>query len=126
MGDIRGFLSNAGAQLGPQETEQRRQRDKITKPEKRQPAVAARRAQAALRLHGIRRTKDSLIDGRPILQLPEKSIIVHECQLDDAERMIYNAIEQRAAVRLNRYIKVNHETARVILKANIKISRREQ
>lgn len=80
-------------------------RDKISKAEKRSPAVAARRAQAALKLHGIRRTKDSVIDGKPILQLPEKTIVVHECVLDEAERQIYSAIESKAQVRFNNYLK---------------------
>jgi SNF2 family DNA or RNA helicase len=41
----------------------------------------------------MRRTKDTLIDGKPLLQLPEKKVEVLEEDFDEDERILYTASE---------------------------------
>ena len=43
----------------------------------------------------LRRTKDQLIDGKPIIQLPPRIVTVCECEFDSDERAFYNMVEGR-------------------------------
>jgi hypothetical protein len=42
----------------------------------------------------MRRTKDTLIDGKPLLQLPEKKVDIAEEDFDEDERALYTASKQ--------------------------------
>lgn len=53
----------------------------------------------------LRRNKQSTINGRPILQLPEKVVEFVDLDLSPEERAIYNAVEHRARVRVNKFLK---------------------
>jgi hypothetical protein len=46
----------------------------------------------------MRRTKDTLIDGKPLLQLPEKKVEVLEEDFDEDERILYTASECRTSL----------------------------
>lgn len=69
------------------------------------PRLASKRAQAALRGVMLRRNKDTEIDGKRILNLPPKTTNMDPLQFEMEERAIYAAIEQRARVRVNKFIK---------------------
>lgn len=45
----------------------------------------------------LRRTKDSQIDGKPILELPDKHTIVDEVAMTDKELAFYHELEQNSA-----------------------------
>eukprot|EP01050_Picozoa_sp_SAG11_P017082 SAG11_NODE_2413_length_3392_cov_2.367750_4_plen_73_part_01 len=45
----------------------------------------------------MRRRKDSQVNGRPIVQLPPKTITVEEVTLSEEERDFYHHIEQQSA-----------------------------
>jgi SNF2 family DNA or RNA helicase len=66
---------------------------------------AAKRAQAILRRHLYRRKKDSTIDGKPILQLPERTVELQELEFTEEERSIYTAVETKSQVQFNKYLK---------------------
>ena len=66
---------------------------------------AAKRAQAILRLHLFRRKKDSTIDGKPILQLPERTVELQVLDFTEEERSIYTAVETQSQVQFNKYLK---------------------
>ena len=53
----------------------------------------------------LRRTKDSELNGRKILQLPPKTIDMVEMDFTEEERAIYAAIETAARVKVNRWYK---------------------
>lgn len=53
--------------------------------------TACNRIQAILKFGCLRRTKDTLIDGKPLLQLPEKTVTVLEEDFDEDERGLYTA-----------------------------------
>lgn len=69
------------------------------------PTLASRRAQAALRGVMLRRNKDTEVDGKRILNLPPKTTNMEPLHFEAEERAIYAAIEQRARVRVNKFIK---------------------
>ncbi|KAL1387056.1 SNF2 family N-terminal domain-containing protein [Phyllosticta capitalensis] len=52
----------------------------------------------------LRRTKESIIDGRPILSLPPKTIGLDHVDFDEDQRDFYRAIEHRTQLRFNRYL----------------------
>ncbi|KAK6539512.1 hypothetical protein TWF694_009731 [Orbilia ellipsospora] len=65
---------------------------------------AMSRLQTLLTAIMLRRKKDSLIDGKPLLTLPDKVIeLVHPIFSED-EQELYSAVEQKIAVRFNRYL----------------------
>ncbi|KAK6340413.1 hypothetical protein TWF730_002171 [Orbilia blumenaviensis] len=67
-------------------------------------ADAMQRLQALIGAIMLRRKKDSLIDGEPLLVLPPKTIeLIHPIFGPD-EQEIYNAVEQRVQLRFNKYI----------------------
>ncbi|KAJ9094678.1 hypothetical protein QFC21_005835 [Naganishia friedmannii] len=53
--------------------------------------TACTRIQAILKFGCLRRTKDTLIDGKPLLQLPEKKVAIAEEDFDEDERALYTA-----------------------------------
>ncbi|KAK6496615.1 hypothetical protein TWF481_001609 [Arthrobotrys musiformis] len=65
---------------------------------------AMQRLQALLKAIMLRRKKDSLIDGAPLLTLPPKNIeLIHPVFSPD-EQEIYHAVEQKVQLRFNKYI----------------------
>lgn len=53
----------------------------------------------------LRRNKDTEVDGKRILNLPPKTTNMDPLHFEAEERAIYAAIEQRARVRVNKFIK---------------------
>ncbi|KNG87578.1 putative SWI/SNF family DNA-dependent ATPase Ris1 [Aspergillus nomiae NRRL 13137] len=65
---------------------------------------AMRQLQVLLKAVLLRRTKDSKIDGKPILQLPQRiSEKVHSVFSED-ELELYNSLEARTQLQFNRYL----------------------
>jgi len=56
----------------------------------------------------LRRTKTSKLGGRPILNLPERVPESVKLEFSTEEREFYDALEKRAAVIFNRYMKKNN------------------
>ncbi|KAJ7886673.1 SNF2 family DNA-dependent ATPase [Mycena leptocephala] len=59
--------------------------------------LAGQRAQVILKPLLLRRTKNSMLEGKPILTLPPKDI--------EIEREIYDSFEKRSKISLNRFIR---------------------
>ncbi|KAK1992149.1 SNF2 family domain-containing protein [Colletotrichum falcatum] len=68
-------------------------------------AQAMRNLQVLLKATLLRRTKTSQIDGKPILQLPEKTEEVVYAQLDEDERKFYTDLETKSQVQINKYLR---------------------
>ena len=66
---------------------------------------AMRQLQTIVRATTLRRTKNSKIDGQPILQLPQKTIHENKAVFSDDERAFYEALEQKSAIQFNKYLK---------------------
>lgn len=52
----------------------------------------------------LRRTKDSLIDGKPIINLPPKSEEVHHVTFDEDESAFYHALQTKTRIQFNKYV----------------------
>ncbi|KAK1655979.1 SNF2 family N-terminal domain-containing protein [Colletotrichum phormii] len=68
-------------------------------------AQAMRNLQVLLKATLLRRTKSSQIDGKPILQLPEKTEEVVYAELDEDERKFYTDLETKSQVQINKYLR---------------------
>jgi hypothetical protein len=64
----------------------------------------------------LRRTKDSTLNGKKILQLPPKTIDMVEMDFTDEERAIYAQIEADARVKVNKFFKAG--VSRYVLRSN--------
>ncbi|KAG0044007.1 hypothetical protein BGZ83_010778 [Gryganskiella cystojenkinii] len=82
-------------------------RDKISSPMKKMKGYgnAMQRVQALLKAVCLRRTKTSTVDGKPILQLPERNVQKVETPFSADERAFYEALETRTRERFNAYVK---------------------
>ncbi|KAG6887923.1 hypothetical protein C0992_010201 [Termitomyces sp. T32_za158] len=67
--------------------------------------LAGSRAQAILKPILLRRTKNSTLEGKPILQLPNKDIQIVKLEFSRDERDLYDSFERRTKIRLNRFIR---------------------
>ncbi|ESK86005.1 snf2 family dna-dependent atpase [Moniliophthora roreri MCA 2997] len=67
--------------------------------------MAGQRAQAILSPILLRRTKDSELEGEPLLKLPPKDIEVVMLQFSEDERDIYENFEKTSKTRINKFIK---------------------
>ncbi|EWC43465.1 hypothetical protein DRE_07575 [Drechslerella stenobrocha 248] len=65
---------------------------------------AMQRLHALIKAIMLRRKKDSLVDGKPLLVLPPKNIEVIHPVFSGDEQELYNAVEQNVQLRFNRYL----------------------
>lgn len=61
--------------------------------------------QALLRVVLIRRTKESQIDGKPILSLPAKEIRMVNAEFSSDEMEFYQSIESKSKIVFNKYVR---------------------
>ncbi|KAF9184250.1 hypothetical protein BGZ50_003812 [Haplosporangium sp. Z 11] len=82
-------------------------RDNISTPMKKtkQYGHAMQRVQALMKAICLRRTKTSQVDGKPILQLPDRNVEKVPTPFSIEERAFYTALEHRTKERFNAYVK---------------------
>ncbi|KAF2206054.1 hypothetical protein GQ43DRAFT_361011 [Delitschia confertaspora ATCC 74209] len=76
------------------------------------------RVQALLKGIMLRRTKDSELDGKPIIVIPAKHTKPEDVVLSKDERELYAALETKSQLRFNRYLEkgtVNNNYASILL-----------
>lgn len=66
---------------------------------------AMEKVQALLKAILLRRTKKSEIDGKPILNLPEKHTIENRAIFKDDELKFYKALETQTQIQFNKFVK---------------------
>ncbi|KAI9817232.1 MAG: hypothetical protein M1827_001345 [Pycnora praestabilis] len=66
---------------------------------------AMRKLQALLKAILLRRTKKSKIDGKPILNLPERTTEIQHAIFNEDEQAFYNALETKTQLQFNKYMK---------------------
>jgi SNF2 family DNA or RNA helicase len=72
---------------------------------KRDTANAMRKLQTVLKAILLRRTKQSEIDGKPIITLPPKSTEIQHVVFSDAELEFYQALESKTQIQFNKYLR---------------------
>ncbi|KAL8664662.1 MAG: hypothetical protein Q9168_007863 [Polycauliona sp. 1 TL-2023] len=66
---------------------------------------AMQKLRALLKATLLRRDKKSTIDGKPILDLPERSTTSQHAAFSEAEQEFYNALESRTQLQFNKYVR---------------------
>ena len=68
---------------------------------------AMKKLQAVLKAILLRRTKQSKIDGEPIITLPPKSEEIQHVIFNEDEQAFYSALETKTQIQFNKYMKAN-------------------
>ena len=83
--------------------------DDIVKPVKSSSDSQRRRGmarlQAVIKSITLRREKTSIVDGRPVVDLPPKHVNIRPVEFSSAERDLYTAVESKSQLRFNSYLK---------------------
>ncbi|KAI0475840.1 SNF2 family N-terminal domain-containing protein [Xylariaceae sp. FL0804] len=66
---------------------------------------AMRQLQVLIKATMLRRTKDSQLDGQPIIELPPKTEEVVEVAFSEAEQQFYNDLLQKGQVQVSRFLR---------------------
>ncbi|KAG4430417.1 hypothetical protein IFR05_014107 [Cadophora sp. M221] len=66
---------------------------------------AMKKLQVLLKAILLRRTKKSMIDGKPIITLPPKTEEVQHVVFDDDEKEFYTSLETKTQLQFNKYMK---------------------
>ncbi|KAE8443177.1 hypothetical protein EG329_002275 [Mollisiaceae sp. DMI_Dod_QoI] len=66
-----------------------------------------RKLQTVLKAILLRRTKTSLIDGKPIITLPRKTEEIQHVVFSDDEQEFYKALESKTQIQFNKYLRAN-------------------
>ncbi|KAL8802664.1 MAG: hypothetical protein Q9182_003680 [Xanthomendoza sp. 2 TL-2023] len=66
---------------------------------------AMKKLQALLKAVLLRRDKKSTIDGRPILNLPERTTASQHATFSEAEQEFYTAVQSQTQLQFNKYLK---------------------
>ncbi|KAF7349222.1 putative ATP-dependent helicase C23E6.02 [Mycena sanguinolenta] len=77
----------------------------IGKYEKKQPQLAVTRLQTILNLFLMRRMKTTLLDGKRLIELPEKTVELVSLEFSPEERDIYNQVETAQQAKFNKYLR---------------------
>lgn len=75
----------------------------IKVPIQRHPTTGYRKLQAVLKTVMLRRTKGTCIDGKPIINLPEKHIVLRKVEFTDEEREFYCRLEAQSRAQFAEY-----------------------
>ncbi|KAH9895492.1 SNF2 family N-terminal domain-containing protein [Xylariomycetidae sp. FL2044] len=67
--------------------------------------TAMKRLQVLLKQIMLRRSKNSMIDGKPIIELPEKTEETVHVVFDQDEQEYYNQLEKSASVQVSKYLR---------------------
>ncbi|EPQ53423.1 hypothetical protein GLOTRDRAFT_139677 [Gloeophyllum trabeum ATCC 11539] len=77
----------------------------VVRLEKKNPSMATTRLQVIFKSMLIRRKKDSMLDGKRLIELPAKTIELHKLQFTEEEREIYKMVEVKSQAVFNRFLR---------------------
>ncbi|KAI0795563.1 SNF2 family N-terminal domain-containing protein [Abortiporus biennis] len=77
-------------------------KEQISQPIKNdRPVRAMKRLQVVLRSIMLRRTKTTVLNGKPLLDLPDRLVKNIDCDFDVSERAFYDSVEERVRERVD-------------------------
>ncbi|KAI6126880.1 SNF2 family N-terminal domain-containing protein [Pisolithus sp. B1] len=80
--------------------------EQIAKPVKGgYPNRAMKRLHVVLKAIMLRRTKNQILNGKPLLQLPDRNLDIIECQFDPMEKEFYTRLENRMNSEVNKLVR---------------------
>lgn len=53
----------------------------------------------------MRRTKNQMVDGKPIVELPERNVYVEHVKLSEEERSLYDAMQNEGKIIVSRLVR---------------------
>ncbi|XP_033118246.1 helicase-like transcription factor [Anneissia japonica] len=66
---------------------------------------ALTRVQSLMRAIALRRTKTQMVDGKPLVELPERKVYVQTVELSEEERKVYEAMAKEGRLAIGRYFR---------------------
>ncbi|KAL5521625.1 hypothetical protein ACEPAF_2373 [Sanghuangporus sanghuang] len=79
--------------------------DHIIRMSKKCPDLCSKRLQAIFATCLLRRRKDSMLDGKRLVELPPKDVQLVKLEFTPEEQEIYHAVETRSQMKFNRYLR---------------------
>ncbi|KAG2151182.1 SNF2 family N-terminal domain-containing protein [Suillus bovinus] len=73
--------------------------------ERKNPELASKRLQAIFISIMLRRKKDSMLDGKRLIELPTKHVEMEKLDFSKEEREIYQMVEARSQAKFNRFLR---------------------
>ena len=67
--------------------------------------LAVTRLQTIMNTFLLRRKKNSMLDGKKLIELPEKEVKLIKLEFSKEEREIYQMVEARTQAKFNRYLR---------------------
>ncbi|XP_048732232.2 helicase-like transcription factor isoform X3 [Ostrea edulis] len=64
---------------------------------------AIKRVQHLMGAIAMRRTKNQMVDGKPIVELPDRKVFVEHVKLSEEERSVYEAMQNEGKIIVSRY-----------------------
>lgn len=55
----------------------------------------------------LRRQKNTLVDGKPLIELPDRVVEVVPCEFDKDERQFYTALELKIEAKIAKFMESN-------------------
>ncbi|KIJ59865.1 hypothetical protein HYDPIDRAFT_117943 [Hydnomerulius pinastri MD-312] len=93
--------------------------EQIAKPVKSgRPGRAMKRLHVVLKSVMLRRTKNQILNGKPLLQLPDRILELVECKFDASEKAFYKRLETRMSSEVDKLVQaenVNYTHVLVLL-----------
>ncbi|TFK47603.1 P-loop containing nucleoside triphosphate hydrolase protein [Heliocybe sulcata] len=77
----------------------------VARLEKKNPTLATTRLQVIFTSMLIRRKKDSMLDGKRLVELPPKTVELRKLEFTTDEREIYNMVEVKSQAVFNRFLR---------------------
>ncbi|KZO98477.1 hypothetical protein CALVIDRAFT_24180 [Calocera viscosa TUFC12733] len=77
----------------------------IVKNEKSNPTLSGKRLQGVFKSCLLRRNKNSMLDGKRLIELPEKKVDTVVLDFCEEERAIYSMVEKKAQAVFNRFLR---------------------
>lgn len=68
-------------------------------------AEFCRRVQHLMGAIAMRRTKKQMVDGKPIVELPERNVFVEHVKLSEEERSLYDAMQNEGKIIVSRQVR---------------------
>ncbi|KAH9988109.1 SNF2 family N-terminal domain-containing protein [Russula compacta] len=82
--------------------------EQINKPVKSgRPVRAMKRLHVVLRAIMLRRRKTDILNGKPLIELPERHLSIVPCEFDEDERQFYHALENKIDEAMQKFVKNN-------------------
>ncbi|KZP29288.1 hypothetical protein FIBSPDRAFT_917412 [Athelia psychrophila] len=79
--------------------------EQIARYEKRNPTLATNKLQTIFKLVLLRRKKDSQLDGKRLIELPDKTVTLQKLEFTEEERAIYQMVETRSQEKFNNFLR---------------------